>query len=159
MPTLGYLRDTETDERVDFQFNPSDLPVTLGVSYASKSPRGSSHPRLHYSHSEGRSESIELTWMRQDPRAFDIVALRKRLQSLTFPDYDAGGRLARGPHPMLLVFGGLTTLRVKIKSIKLTQGPWFDPETTAPGELRAVIEWVEQPAEGDLSRAAIAGGR
>ncbi len=157
--TLGYLRDTITRERLDFQFNPDDLPMSLGASFASKTPRGASHPRLHFTSSEGRTESLALTFIRQTPDATDMEALRRRLMALTFADYDATGRLQRGPHPLTLVFGGLQTLRVIVTKVKLSQGPYFDPTTTAPGEIRATLEWIEQPEESDLSRDDILGGR
>jgi len=157
-PTLGYLRDTVTNERLDFQFNPADLPVSLGANYATKTPRGASHPRLHFTSGEGRSESIALTFIRQQADAKDMVEMRRRLMALTFADYDSNGRLRRGPHPMMLIFGGLQAFRVKIKSVKLAQGPWFHPETTAPGELHATLEWIEEPETGDLSRDDILGG-
>lgn len=158
MAVLGYLRDLVTGERLDWQFNPEDLPVSLGASYADKTPRGASHPRGHYTGSKGRTGSITLTFIRQTTDGEDITALRKRVEALVFPDYDASDRLRRGPHPVLLVFGGMRSLRVRIDDVKLTSGPWFDPETTAPGELRAEITWTDQPENLDLGRDDILGG-
>lgn len=158
MATLGYLRDLVTNERLEWQFNPEDLPVSVGANYADKTPRGASHPRGHYTGSKGRTGSLTLTFIRQTTDGADITALRKRLEALPFPSYDAGGRLRRGPNPILLVFGGMRSLRVRIDDVKLTGGPWFDPETTQPGELRAEITWTDQPEALDLDREDILGG-
>lgn len=159
MTTLGYLRDTITGERIDFQFNPSDLPVKVSASWTEHEAPGSSHRRRHFKSTSGRSESMSLTFIRRNADGSDVDALRKRLESLPFPDYAPNGRLQRGPHPILLVFGGMRSLRVLVTEVSLAHGPWFHPETTAPGELRATIAWADSPAEGDLSRDDVRAGR
>jgi hypothetical protein len=60
---------------------------------------------------------------------------------------------------VLLVFGGYRTLRVVVTEVMLKSGPWFDPDTTAPGELRATLKWTNVPVNGDLSRDDVLAGR
>ena len=91
--------------------------------------------------------------------AQDIERVRRQLEALPLPDYDDSGRLKNGPHPVLLVFGGYRTLRVIITEVMLKSGPWFDPDTTAPGELRATLKWTNVPVNGDLSRDDVLAGR
>lgn len=156
--TVGYLRDSVTRERISFQFNPTDMPIEASATFAKHSPRGSSNPRHHYTSTAGRKGQISLYFVRREPGAADIEVMRRKLESLPFPDYDASGRLRRGPHPLLLVFGAMRTMRIIPQSVKLTLGPFFLPETTAPCELRAEIEYEDSPAQGDLSRDDVAGG-
>lgn len=156
--TLGYLRDTVTSRRLDFMFNPEDLPVEVTANYASHTPRGASHPRRNYTHTTGRKGRISLLFIRREVDATDVDVMRRELEALPFPDYDRRGQLRRGPHAMVLVFGSMRVFRVIVMSVKLAQGPHFLPETTMPCELRAEIEWEDSPEEGDLSHDEVRGG-
>jgi hypothetical protein len=158
LTALGYLRDVVTRERLDFQFNPDDLPVEVSAAFASHSPRGATHVRRQYTHTSGRGGKISLVFIRQKVDAGDIEDYRRAIESLPYPDFDTGGRLRRGPHEQIIVFGGFRSLRVKITGVRLTQGPHFIAETTAPTELRAEITWEDAPEQGDLSRDDIRGG-
>lgn len=159
MATTGYLRDLINGTRLDWQFNPEDIPVTVGANWSEKQVRGGSFPRQHYTGGKGREGKIDLVFIRQELDAGDIERIRRQLEALPLPDYDGSGRLRQGPHPVLLVFGGHRTLRVIITSVELKSGPWFDPDTTTPGELRATLEWKNVPVNGDLSRDDVLAGR
>ena len=54
MATTGYLRDLVDGTRLDWQFNPEGLTITLGATWSKKNARGGSHPRVHYTGGEGR---------------------------------------------------------------------------------------------------------
>ena len=159
MATTGYLRDLVDGSRLDWHFNPEDLPVTVGANWSEKNVRGGSFPRQHYTGGKGRDGEVELVFIRRELDAQDIERVRRQLEALPLPDYDDSGRLKNGPHPVLLVFGGHRTLRVIITSVELKSGPWFDPDTTTPGELRATLEWKNVPVNGDLSRDDVLAGR
>lgn len=154
----GYLRDEVTQERIDFQFLPAELPVATKAEWNEHRPRGSSHARRHYVSTDGRKGEITLLFIRQTRDASDVESVRRKLEALPFPEYDARGQLRRGPHPQLLVFGAWRTLRVLIEEVKVEPGPFFLPESTQPAELRATLSWTEAPARGDLSRDDVLGG-
>jgi len=155
---LGYMRDTVTEERLEFQFNPEDLPVKVSANYATHTPRGSSHARRQHTHTSGRGGKFNLIFIRRTVDASDVEAMRRRIESLPFGDYDQSGRVRRGPHPMLLVFGAMRTLRVLVMEVEIAQGPHFLADTTAPCELRVSIAWEDAPEQGDLSRDDVLGG-
>lgn len=156
-PTRGYLLDLVTQERLQFQFNPSELSVKLGASWSDKEARGASHSRKQYRASKGRSFQLVLKFLRTTADASDLPERRRLVESLPFPDYDAAGRLSQGPHPVRFVFGALTR-RCIVEDVTLDLGPWFDPRTLEPGEFLATVSLVEQPAGGDLSRDDVRGG-
>lgn len=160
MGTPGYMLDLATNERHTFQFNPAELleGLKMGANYAVKSPHGSSHPRAFYTSSKGRTFTLALIFIRTRTDGTDVEEWRKKIEALPFPDYDSAGRLSKGPHPVRLGFGTWRTLRCRVDDVEPAFGPFHDPETLLPGELRVKITFTEQPEGGDVGFADVRGG-
>lgn len=158
-PAKGFMRDEVTDERRDFQFNPEEFELKLGVEWTAVSPRGSSHARQSFKHSKGRSFSLTLKFLRQSTDARDIETVMRSLEALAFADYDRSGRLLRAPHPQHVVFGAWRSFRCVVEEVTLSmKDVWWDPETLRPGEFTATITFFEVPPEGDIDRADVLAG-
>jgi hypothetical protein len=149
-PVRGYLLDTVTQERFDFQFNPAEISVKLGASWTEKTPRGASHARQQFAHGKGRAFELSLYFLRTTVDASDMLAKQHAIEALSFPDYDTSGRLAGGPHPVRVAFGTWRTLRCIVGTVEIGYGPYFDNVTLTPGEFTAKIEFVEVPEGGDI---------
>lgn len=154
------MLDLVTNERHVFQFNPPELlaELKMGAAYADKNPHGSSHPRGHFTHSKGRTFSLALTFIRERTDATDVEEWRRKIEALPFPDYDSAGRLRNGPHLVRLGFGTFRTLRCRVDDVEPAFGPFHDPETLLPGELRVKITFTEQPEGGDVGFDDVRGG-
>ena len=154
-----FLKDLVTNERHDFQFGPETWNETAGAEIRKIAVHGGSFQRSHFANGTGRVlDPVTVSFIRQNLNASDIEEKRKLFSSFPFPDYGSDGQLLRGPHEFRFVFGSIVR-RVWVRQVELSPGEWFDPDTLNAGELFVKFTFEEIPAEGDLSREDVLGGR
>jgi hypothetical protein len=158
-PVKGYLLDEVTQQRFDFQFNFPEFSLKRGAEWTAKSPRGSSYPRRHFSHSKGGSFALTLQFVRTTADGTDLEDKRRAIEALPHPDYDDTGRLRGGPHIVRVALGPWRTLRCVVTDVEIDFGPYFDAQTLQPGEFFAHLAFEEVPLDGDLSYDQVRNGR
>jgi len=139
---VAYLVDTENHERLEFQYNPSEIVDTKSTHYVDIAVPGISHPRHQYIAGENRRITFTLFLLKGD--------VKKRvawLQSLMYPEH-SGTTLKSPPHRVVFIFGelypGITCI---VRSVKVRYFNLFDQQTLAPQQAEVDIildEFVEE---------------
>jgi len=129
----GYLVDAETNERLEFQYNPSAITDEKSTSYAAIKIPGMSHPRYQYVSGEPRRISFKIELFKEDVKQKALW-----LQSLQYPEH-SGSMMKNAPHRVILIFGdlypGVTCI---VKQVKVRFFSLFDQENLKP--LRAEVD-------------------
>jgi hypothetical protein len=115
-----------TDERLNAQFNPTDLELTIKATYKKQIVPGMSHTPLQYSHSEGLSFPLELRFQVQ---ALSVESTevpftlddRQRVEgfllALTTPNNGMGIIGHSAPPSVLVVWPNFLSLEAVVESI------------------------------------------
>ena len=85
--TRSYIINTETGEKMMFQFNPTNLPYSRSVRYTDITSPGMSYPLTQYAGGDARSFSVELFYF-DKPYSGKINNARLFLESLMPPEYN-----------------------------------------------------------------------
>lgn len=97
----GYLVDVDTGERLEFQYNPSNISDEKSTTYAAIKIPGMSHPRYQYVAGEPRRITFKIELFKG--------AVKQKvdwLRSLQYPEH-SGTMLKNAPHKVLFIFGDL----------------------------------------------------
>jgi len=137
----GYLVDVETRERLEFQYNPSEIGDGKSVQFADIKIPGISHPRHQYVAGENRRITFKLSFFKGDVKK--QVAW---LQSLLYPEH-SGTALKSAPHRVVFIFEELYPGIVCIvRNVKARYFNLFDQNSLAPQRAEVDItldEWTE----------------
>ncbi len=138
----AYLVDVETRERLEFQFNPSEINDGKTVRYAEIAIPGISHPRHQYVAGGNRRITFTLFFFKGDVKR--KVAW---LQSLMYPEH-SGTTLKSPPHRVIFIFGELYPEIVCIvRNVKARYFNLYDSESLTPqqAEVDVVLdEWTDE---------------
>ncbi len=138
----AYLVDVKTRERLEFQYNPSEIGDDKGTQFADIKIPGISHPRHQYIAGENRRISFKLFFFKGEVKK--QVAW---LQSLLYPEH-SGTVLKSAPHRVVFIFGELYPGIVCIvRNVKARYFNLFDRDSLAPQQAEVDVtleEWVEQ---------------
>ena len=139
---LGFLIDIENRERLEFQFNPSEIGDDKSASYADIAIPGISHPRHQYISGGGRRVTFKLSFFKGDVKK--QVAW---LQSIMYPEH-SGTTLKSPPHRVIFIFGELYSEIVCIvRNVKVRYFSLFDRESLSPQQAEVDItleEWIDE---------------
>ena len=100
--TAGALVNTETNDRITFDINPSTVQDNKSNNLAEINIPGMSHPRLQFTN--GSSRKLTFTLFLHYGATSDVPKAIKLLQSWLYPEYE-DGRLTRAPAKLMFVFG------------------------------------------------------
>lgn len=132
-PLTAYLVDAVTRERMEFQYNPSDITDSQGATYATTAVPGMSHP--HYQYVSGEARKIAFTAIFYGD---DVEKKANWLRSLLYPTH-TGKRLTQSPHTVLFFFGELYPgTPCLVREVRARYSYLFAPETLLP--RRADVE-------------------
>lgn len=138
----GYLVDVDTGERLQFQYNPSEITDEKGTEYASIKIPGMSHPRYQYVSGEPRKISLRIGLFK-GPVKEQVHWLR----SLLYPEH-AGTMLKNAPHRVLLIFGDLyPSINCIVRQLRARYFNLFDHDTLLPQQAEVELtleEYVEE---------------
>lgn len=85
--TKAYIIRNDDNSRMDFQYNPTTMPYSRGVSYASIESPGMSYPLTQYAGGGAREFSFELFYYDR-PYTGAINSARQFLEKLMPPEYN-----------------------------------------------------------------------
>lgn len=85
--TRCYILRNDNNARMEFQFNPTTLPYSRGVSYASIESPGMSYPLTQYTGGGAREFSFEVFYY-DKPYTGKINTARSFLENLMPPEYN-----------------------------------------------------------------------
>lgn len=135
----GYLVDTETRERLEFQYNPSAISDDKSTAYASIQIPGMSHPRYQFVAGEARRIAFKIELFKGP-----VKQKAQWLRSLQYPEH-SGTMLKNAPHKVLFVFGDLyADLLCIVRSVNIRYFDLFDQENLLPqrAEIDLALEEV-----------------
>jgi hypothetical protein len=139
---VAYLIDTENRERLEFQYNPSEIVDTKSTRYTDIAVPGISHPRHQYIAGGVRRLTFTLFFFKGDVKR--KVAW---LQSLLYPEH-SGTTLKAPPHRVIFIFGDLyPEIICIVRNIKTRYFNLFDQQSLAPQQAEVDIvldEFVEE---------------
>ena len=133
----GYIVDIETNERLEFQYNPDDIADDKSTDYAAVQIPGMSHPRYQYVSGKPRKIAFKVKLFKGPVR--DKVHW---LRSLLYPEH-AGTMLKNAPHRVLLIFGDLYPgVECVVRKVKARYFHMFDRDNLLPqhAEVDLVLE-------------------
>lgn len=138
----GYLVDVDTGERLEFQYNPSEITDEKGTDYAAIKIPGLSHPRYQYVAGEARRISLRIGLFK-GPVKQQVHWLR----SLLYPEH-AGTMLKNAPHRVLLIFGdlypGVTCI---VRQVRARYFGLFDRDNLLPQQAEVELTLEEFVSE------------
>jgi hypothetical protein len=123
----GFIVDTQTNERLEFQYNPIELTDSIASGWVKQKAPGSTHPRLQWSGGGERSWSFKLQLFRESTDDEEVMKRVSWLQSLMYPKYDDSGQLERGPAICKFVFGKLYSTQVIVDKCDVKYYKLFTP--------------------------------
>ena len=85
--TRCYILRNDDNSRMDFQFNPTSIPYSRGVSYTSIESPGMSYPLTQYTGGGAREFTFELFYYDR-PYTGKINAARQFLEGLLPPEFN-----------------------------------------------------------------------
>ncbi len=163
----GYIVDIETNERLEFQYNPDDIADDKSTDYAAVQIPGMSHPQYQYASGKPRKIAFKVKlfkgpvrdkvhwlrsllypehagWQRHGQYSLQRHASRTgNLKSpLATPAY-RGSRLKNAPHRVLFIFGDLSPgVECVVRSVKARYFHMFDRDNLLPqhAEVDLVLE-------------------
>ena len=141
----GYLVDVDTGERLQFQYNPSEITDEKGTDYAAIKIPGMSHPRYQYVAGEARRISLRIGLfkgpVKQQVHWLAIAALPRARR------YDAQD----APHRVLLIFGDLyPSVTCIVRQVRARYFNLFDRDTLLPQQAEVDLtleEFVDESVE------------
>jgi len=137
----GYIVDVENRERLEFQYNPSEITDSKSCLYANIKVPGISHPRYQYISGGNRRITFTLSFFKGN-----VKEKVNWLQSLLYPEH-SGSALKSPPHRVIFIFGELYPEVVCIvRSVKVRYFGLFDQQGLAPqqAEVEVVLdEWLD----------------
>jgi len=138
---VGCLVDAENRERLEFQYNPSEIGDDKTAHYADIKIPGMSHPKYQFVAGGARQISFTLSFFKGEVK--QQVAW---LQSLLYPEH-SGTMLKSPPHRVIFILGELYPGIVCIvRQVKARYFNLFDQNSLAPQQAEVDItleEWVE----------------
>jgi hypothetical protein len=138
----GYLVDVDTGERLEFQYNPSEITDEKGTDYAAIKIPGMSHPRYQYIAGEPRKICLRIGLFK-GPVKDQVHWLR----SLLYPEH-AGTMLKNAPHRVLLIFGDLfPSVTCVVRQVRARYFNLFDRDTLLPQQAEVELtleEYVDE---------------
>ncbi|MBI5788783.1 MAG: hypothetical protein HZA78_08025 [Candidatus Schekmanbacteria bacterium] len=138
---IGYFVDAETRERLEFQYNPSEIGDDKSSQFADIKIPGISHPKYQFVAGGARQITCKLFFFKGDVKK--QVAW---LQSLLYPEH-SGTLLKSAPHRVVFIFGELYPGIVCIvRNVKVRYFNLFDQNSLAPQQAEVDVtldEWVE----------------
>jgi len=130
----GCLVDVETRERLEFQYNPSEIGDSKSSKYADITVPGISHPRHQYISGGNRQITFKLSFFKGN-----VKEKVNWLQSLLYPEH-SGSVLKSPPHRVIFIFGELYPEVVCIvRSVKARYFNLFETETLIPQQAEVDI--------------------
>jgi len=136
----AYLVDITNRERLEFQYNPSEIGDTKSSKYADITVPGISHPRHQYIAGGARQITFKISFFKGN-----VKKKVNWLQSLLYPEH-SGSMLKSPPHRVIFIFGELYPEVVCIvRSVKVRYFNLFQ-ENLAPQQAEVDIvldEWVD----------------
>jgi hypothetical protein len=133
----GYIVDIETNERLEFQYNPDDIADDKSTDYAAVQIPGMSHPRYQYVSGKPRKIAFKVKLFKGPVR--DKVHW---LRSLLYPEH-AGTMLKNAPNRVLFIFGDLYPgVECVVRNVKARYFHMFDRDNLLPqhAEVDLVLE-------------------
>lgn len=138
----GYLVDADTGDRLEFQYNPSNISDEKSTNYAETKIPGMSHPRYQYVSGEPRRIVFKIELFKDS-----VKQKVDWLRSLQYPEH-SGSMLRNAPHRVILIFGdlypGVTCI---VRAVKVRYFGMFDPNNLEPQRAEVDItleEYVDQ---------------
>jgi hypothetical protein len=129
----AYLVDVDTGERMEFQYNPSEIIDEKSTAYAAIKVPGMGLPRYQFVAGEARKISFKVEFFKGP-----VKEKVQWLQNLQYPEH-GGTVLKNAPHRVLFIFGDLFPGVVCIvPSVKVRYFGSFEATTLTP--QRAEVE-------------------
>ena len=148
----GALVDSETADRITFDFNPESFEDNKSTDFAEINIPGMSHPRLQFTNGSSRtlSFSVSLHYGATD----DVPKAIRMLQSWLYPEYE-GGHLKKPPAKLLLIFGDTWPDELWVMSSCNITRKSFDKELNCTVAEAAIelTEYIDNSRGADEVRA------
>ena len=148
----GALVDSETADRITFDFNPESFEDNKSTDFAEINIPGMSHPRLQFTNRSSRtlSFSVSLHYGATD----DVPKAIRMLQSWLYPEYE-GGHLKKPPAKLLLIFGDTWPDELWVMSSCNITRKSFDKELNCTFAEAAIelTEYIDNSRGADEVRA------
>jgi len=148
---LGCLVDVETRERLEFQYNPSEITDDKTAHYVDIKIPGISHPKYQFVSGGDRKINFRLTFFKGEVK--QQVAW---LQSLLYPEH-SGTMLKSPPHRVIFILGELYPGMVCIvRQVKARYFNLFDQNSLAPQQAEVDIV-LEEYVEASINSSMVRG--
>jgi hypothetical protein len=98
----GFIKNLETGEVKEFQFNPEFFNYGRSVSYNETSSPSSPYPLISYGN--GNSSSFSVPLFLYDPKASGLIEAFIAFVDSLLPQVDTGGFVERNPKPKVVLF-------------------------------------------------------
>ncbi len=147
----GFLVDVETRERLEFQYNPSEISDNKSARYTDIAIPGISHPRIQYAAGGNRRITFKLFFFKEN-----VKEKVTWLQSLLYPEH-SGTTLKSPPHRVIFIFGELyPNLVCVIRNIRARYFNIFDENNLLP--LHAEVDvTLDEYVQESVNYATIRG--
>jgi len=136
----GYIVDITNRERLEFQYNPSEIADSKSSKYADITVPGISHPRHQYISGGNRQITFKISFFKGN-----VKEKVNWLQSLLYPEH-SGSVLKSPPHRVIFIFGELYPEVVCIvRNVKVRYFGLFGQSLASQqAEVEIVLdEWVD----------------
>ena len=153
IPPKGYLVDTKTGERMEFQYNPMPIRDRKSLNVSSVNMPGASHPRTTPSSGGKRDISFTLSFYAENGDPAEVEQKISFLRSLEYPHQ--GNSFETHQAPMcFFVMGKFYKLPVYITKVDLRFDEIFDSTDLRPWYAFVDISMTEASQE-DIVAAAV----
>jgi hypothetical protein len=152
----GFLLNLDTNDKVDFQFNPEQLEETYKARYANMEVFGLSHQPLHFLGNENAAISLDLVFdqvvaatrrgtrdLSETDGVTDIDQVRRTLVSFLYP-LRLGSGVSASPSPILFSWPRMAAMRMRILSVNLKH-TMFEVGIPRSRRYVAKVEMAEEP--------------
>lgn len=151
-PPKGYILDSKTAERIEFQYNPIPIRDRKSLMLNKQRIPGASHPRVTPSTGGPREVSFTLNFYAEEGDPSFVEQKVAFLRSLEYPHAGQNFETHRAPL-CFFVYGKLYKLPCYIEKVDLRFDEVFDPADLRPWYAFVDIVLVEAPQEAVVAAA------
>jgi hypothetical protein len=132
MAKNGELIDLETGDSLAFQYMPAELKIGRAPEYGDNTIVGQSHPRSQFIGGGPKLVKFTLWFHWETDDAGEVYGKVRWLESLTYPDVEAGGGMRTAPHPVAIHLGETDLGKMFVLRRFEAEFPDLDPRTLYP---------------------------
>lgn len=148
--TKGCIIDYETNEKLEFPFNPEEITDEKQVAFGFMNIAGRSNPLIQWNSGGKRTISFTLSFYKRND-AEDVAKKISFIQSLQYPEYGEDGMLKKANHRILFLFGEMFTGKNKwiVEKAKVHYNNLWSPdlEPLYAEVAMSLTEWSEDAVD------------